>query len=198
VDLGIRYGKGEGVPEDFRRGALYFARACDADHPVGCLLLGLQHQIGLGVEKDAKRAVSLFEKACSGSPDNDAAPGCLSLGEAYLDGKGVPRDAVKGRALVQRSCDMGSDAGCKALQRTRASQPAIADSALANPTTCEMCSPECVYKADSIREADPQAAKDLTERACAKDCSHGTAMMLLWCHSHGLLLEQEFVPHYVE
>ena len=261
VDLGIRYGKGEGVPEDFRRGALYFARACDADHPVGCLLLGLQHQIGLGVEKDAKKAVSLFEKACSGSPRKQAAAGCLALGNAYLDGRGVSRDLEqaaihiekscsfgsaagctrwgqkheadddyrraasyfekacdggdpggcgrlgllyatgkgvfedkeRAETLLRRSCDTGNKSGCEALRDLQASnrtssRPVVAGQPNA-PLTCQRCTPQCSYEADSVRASNPGRAKALAERACGSDCDPDTGL-LMWCHGQGLLLER--------
>src|SRR5439155_7870663 len=60
--------------KDPKRAAVYFHKACDNGHPLGCKELGTMYRDGLGVKQDAdlattflKRADDLLRTACSGS-----------------------------------------------------------------------------------------------------------------------------------
>lgn len=74
--LGDIYRLGEFVRPDLRRAAILYARACDADDPVGCNNLGAMRALGEGSHHDEAEAKVLFTKACSyGSRE-----GCLNAG----------------------------------------------------------------------------------------------------------------------
>jgi hypothetical protein len=63
------------VPQDKRRAAALFEKACEGGDAPGCYNLGVRYTEGSGVPQDKRRAAALFEKACKGGVEQ----GCSAL-----------------------------------------------------------------------------------------------------------------------
>jgi TPR repeat protein len=73
--VGVLSAKGA---KDPKRAAVYFHKACDNGHPLGCRELGTMYRDGVGVKQDAdlateflRRADGLLRTACSGAAKPD-------------------------------------------------------------------------------------------------------------------------------
>jgi uncharacterized protein len=55
-DLGVAYGKGEGVPKDYKQSAQWFRKAAEQGHASAQLNLGVMYFKGQGVHQDFAQA----------------------------------------------------------------------------------------------------------------------------------------------
>lgn len=90
-NLGLMYRKGDGVPADPARAALWLGKAAAQGHDNAQLSLGLMYLEGGGVTKDDKLAAQWFAKAAA----QGQAPAMYNLGVLYRNGDGVKRDNVE-------------------------------------------------------------------------------------------------------
>ena len=110
-NLGIMYGKGDGVAQDYAKAVELFTKACDGGYAGGCFNLGFMYYKGDGVAQDYAKAVELYTKACDGG----SAGGCFNLGTMYDNGDGVAQDYAKAVELYTKACDGGYASGCSNL-----------------------------------------------------------------------------------
>jgi TPR repeat protein len=109
--LGVMHYSGHGVPEDHKKAATLFRRACDWESAFPCGMLGWLHESGAGVRKDLSKAVALYERSC----DLGTGAACSDLGERYQEGRGTGKDESKAVAVFERGCQLGSHAACANL-----------------------------------------------------------------------------------
>jgi len=64
-DLGRRYAKGDGVPNDDTKAAVWYRKAAVQGHTNAQFYLGLRYVGGHGVTKDVTKAVEWYRKAAA-------------------------------------------------------------------------------------------------------------------------------------
>lgn len=91
-NLGVLYGSGKGVPQDYAEAAQWFQQAADQGHAAGQFNLGVLYRDGRGVTRDLAEAARWFRKAA----EQGIAPAQYNLGLMLRDGLGVAQDQVEG------------------------------------------------------------------------------------------------------
>lgn len=87
-ELGIKYEKGQGVPQDFSEAAVWWRKAAERGLADAQYSIGVSYDIGQGVPQDYAEAVKWFYKAA----EQGHMGGQFSLGLAYYVGRGVPKN----------------------------------------------------------------------------------------------------------
>ena len=84
AELGARYGRGDGVPQNLQKALELIRGAAEKNNPDGAYYLGLVYATGTGVPKNETQAVLFFETAANqGYP-----PAQFMLGSMISQGKG--------------------------------------------------------------------------------------------------------------
>ncbi len=91
TNLGIMYGNGQGVPQDFAEAVKWYRKAADQGIAKAQNNLGPMYAKGQGVTHDYGAAVRWFREAA----DQGIADAQNSLGVMYQKGQGVPQDYVQ-------------------------------------------------------------------------------------------------------
>ena len=90
--MGVYYGTGDVVSQDYKKSAEYFVQAADKGHLDAVFQLGVYYMFGFGVEKDMHKAIQLFELAA----DNDHCEAAAWAGQIYdLGTYGIKTDYKK-------------------------------------------------------------------------------------------------------
>jgi TPR repeat protein len=63
------YIEGQGLPKSSAAAAVWLERACVADEPVACRLLGVMLVQGVGVAQNLERGKQLLARACNAKDD---------------------------------------------------------------------------------------------------------------------------------
>ena len=95
-DLGVKYARGEGVPESDAKAAQLFTKAAKQGHPKAQFRLGLIYATGEGVPESHAKAVHWYTKAAK--QGNALAQSNLAM--MYTHGRGVPKDDVLAYAWI--------------------------------------------------------------------------------------------------
>lgn len=90
-ELGLRYAKGEGVPQDYGKARQWYEKAATQGHARAQYSLGLLYAAGRGVPQNNTKARQWFEKSAA----QGDARAQYSLGMLYDTGQGVPQDSVR-------------------------------------------------------------------------------------------------------
>ncbi len=69
--LALMYYRGEGLPQDYEKAALWYRRAAERGDVDAQLNLGLMHARGLGVKQDFFEAFKWFELAAINAPNSE-------------------------------------------------------------------------------------------------------------------------------
>lgn len=107
----------------------------------------------------------------------------------------VDRDAAVQDESVEVSGSESSDAGgmnsdARTVGSTQTTGPSSESTKPALPAiACEPCSWDCFNEANETERDNPARSRSLAERACDESCYVG-GLVLVWCHNHGLRLEQ--------
>lgn len=109
VNLGIMYGRGEGVPQDKAEAARWFRLAADQGDAQAQFNLGVQYDNGEGVPQDKAEAVRWYRLAA----DQGDANAQTNLGVLYALGDGVLQDNIQAHMRANIGCALGSEKGCK-------------------------------------------------------------------------------------
>lgn len=88
TNLGVLYGKGQGVEKNDKMAAHWFKKAADQGFDIAQFNLGVRYHKGLGVKQDDRQAVELFRKAA----EQGHVEATYNLGAMYMNGFGVPQD----------------------------------------------------------------------------------------------------------
>jgi TPR repeat protein len=97
--LGIAYGGGYGVPQDYAKAREWFEKAAAKDNAGAMFSLGVLYHNGQGVPQDYAKAREWYEKAAA----KDVADAMFNLSLLYHNGQGVPQDYVKAREWYEKA-----------------------------------------------------------------------------------------------
>ena len=90
--MGVYYGTGDIVSQDYKKSITYFEQAADKGHLDAIFQLGVYYMFGFGVKKDMHKAIQLFELAA----DNDHCEAAAWAGQIYEQGTyGIKTDYKK-------------------------------------------------------------------------------------------------------
>ncbi len=92
--LGLMYGKGLGVPQDYAKAVGWYHKAAEQGYAKAQNNLGFMYRNGRGVPQDYADAVKWFRKAA----EQGIAEAQYNLGLMYSNGRGVPQDYVQAYA----------------------------------------------------------------------------------------------------
>jgi hypothetical protein len=81
--MGVYYGTGDVVSQDYSKSVDYFEQAADKGHLDAIFQLGVYHMFGFGVKKDIHKALKLFELAA----DNNHCEAAAWAGQIYERGE---------------------------------------------------------------------------------------------------------------
>jgi TonB family protein len=116
LNLGLRYAKGQGVPQDYKEAARLIRKAAEKELPRAQFILGVMYARGQGLTRDYSEAADWWRKAANAG-DVDAQ---YELGIAYAQSRGVSRDDAeavkwfrKATEAYRKAADKG-DAGAQA------------------------------------------------------------------------------------
>ena len=98
-DLGVFYGNGYGVPQDYAKAREWYEKAAAKDNALAMYNLGVLYENGNGVPQDHAKAREWFEKAAA----KDNALAMYNLGSLYQNGQGVPQDYAKAREWYEKA-----------------------------------------------------------------------------------------------
>ena len=104
VSLGIMYGTGHGVPQDYAGAAGWFRKAAEQGNANAQYNLGVIYQNGHGVAQDYKSAVSWFRKAAEQGDENAQ----YNLGNMYIRGQGVTGDYIGAAIWYRKAAEQGN------------------------------------------------------------------------------------------
>jgi TPR repeat protein len=103
-ELGIRYGQGTGLAQDFFNARTWASRAASQGDPWAMRIMGLIYLNGLGVEADRWRAVDYFKRAADAGEMNAQ----YNLAVIYYEGTLTPQSYDKAMSWYKRSADQGN------------------------------------------------------------------------------------------
>src|SRR2546427_5969971 len=103
ANLGLLYGKGEGVPQDFAQARQWYEKAATQGNAQAQVNLGLLYAKGEGVPQDYAQAPQWYEKAAT----QGNAQAQVNLGGTYAGGEGAPQDSAKALEWVEMAAAPG-------------------------------------------------------------------------------------------
>ena len=102
-NLGIMYGKGQGVPKDDTEAVKWFRKAAEQGIPKAQFNLGIMYEKGQGVPQDYAEAVKWLHRAAEhGYPKAQ-----YNLGFLYEKGQGVPQDYAEAVKRWRKAAEQG-------------------------------------------------------------------------------------------
>jgi hypothetical protein len=105
LNLGLRYAKGDGVPQDSARAVELFRKAAALGNASAINNLGWMYANGDGVRQNYSQALDMFRVAAEkGSPTAHA-----HLGNAYEMGLGVPKNYEEALAWYRKAAILGNE-----------------------------------------------------------------------------------------
>lgn len=102
-ELGMRYGRGDGVPRDDHLARQWLARAASAGHLRARYALGWLYYAGRGVPQDYAKAAELFLPAAQGG-DAEAQ---YMMGVLSIEGRGVEKDSKRSLMWMRKAALQG-------------------------------------------------------------------------------------------
>ena len=105
-ELGVLYGNGQGVPQDYVEAEKWYSRAAEQGLAVAQYELGLMYYQGQGIPRDYAEGVKWLRLAAN----QGLAEAQFGLGVAYFGGRGVAQDYVLAYMWIYHS-EAGSPPG---------------------------------------------------------------------------------------
>jgi TPR repeat protein len=102
-NLGMHYGKGLGMPQDYAQMAFWLRKAAEQGQTPAQCVLGLAYQVGLGVPLDYVQAAIWLRKAA----EQGDAKAQYNLANLYKDGEGVSRDYAQAAVWFRKAAEQG-------------------------------------------------------------------------------------------
>ncbi len=100
-NLGLRYARGQGVPQDYKEAARLIREAAEKELPRAQFILGVMYARGQGLTRDYSEAAAWWRKAANaGNVDAQ-----YELGIAYAQSRGVPRDDAESVKWFRRATE---------------------------------------------------------------------------------------------
>ena len=112
-NLGVMYGSGQGVEQDFKEAVKWYQKAAEQGLAGAQNTLGIMYQKGDGVEQDFKEAAKWYQKAA----DQGLASAQYNLGLRYQYGKGVEQNYVTAYAWRNIAATNGNQNAQKGLSQ---------------------------------------------------------------------------------
>lgn len=112
-DLGVMYGKGQGVRQDYREAVNWYRKAAQQGNAKAQYNLGVMYEQGQGVRQNYREAVNWFRRAA----EQGLAPAQFSLGVMYDQGRGVRKNKAVAKEWFGKACDNGEQKGCDQYRR---------------------------------------------------------------------------------
>jgi TPR repeat protein len=106
LDLGLMYGNGQGVLQDYTQAARWFREAAEQGNVAAQFNLGVVYSDGKGVPQDFTQAIQWYRRAAE--QGNAAAQ--FSLGVMYDNGRGVPQDYREAARWYRAAAEQGNAA----------------------------------------------------------------------------------------
>jgi uncharacterized protein len=103
-ELGIRYGQGTGLTQDFTTARTWASRAASQGDPWAMRIMGLIYLNGLGVEANKWRAVDYFKRAADAGEMNAQ----YNLAVVYYEGTLTKQSYDKALTWYKRAADQGN------------------------------------------------------------------------------------------
>ena len=103
-ELGIRYGQGTGLAQDYFSARTWASRAASQGDPWAMRIMGLIYLEGLDVEPNHWRAVDYFKRAADAGEMNAQ----FNLAVIYYEGKFTQQSYDKALSWYKRSADQGN------------------------------------------------------------------------------------------
>src|SRR5690242_5417857 len=103
-ELGIRYGQGTGITQDYRNARSWASKAASQGDPWAMRIMGLIYLEGLGVESDKWRAVDYFKR----SADLGDLYAQYNLAVIYYEGTLTTQSYDKAMTWYKRAADQGN------------------------------------------------------------------------------------------
>ncbi len=122
-ELGIRYGKGNGIEKDADESVKWLRKSAEQNNARAQYFLGAAYYFGAGLTADYAQAAIWFRK----SAEQNYAEAQASLGACYLDGKGVSKDEVEAHKWMEKAAAQGNkdaEKNLATLNKRRAYQAA--------------------------------------------------------------------------
>jgi TIR domain/Sel1 repeat len=86
--LGVMYSRGDGVEQDFAKGAAWYSKAAAQGHPGANCNMGICYNFGRGVPKDDALANDFYRRAAEAGHETAA----FNLALSYYNGEGLAQD----------------------------------------------------------------------------------------------------------
>jgi TPR repeat protein len=103
-ELGIRYGQGTGLAQDYTTARTWASRAASQGDPWAMRIMGLIYLNGLGVEANKWRAVDYFKRAADAGEMNAQ----YNLAVVYYEGTLTKQSYEKALTWYKRAADQGN------------------------------------------------------------------------------------------
>ncbi|MBM4226239.1 MAG: sel1 repeat family protein [Gammaproteobacteria bacterium] len=113
VLMGVKYHKGDGVPQDMAEAARWSRMAAEQGDSRGQYNLGAMYDSGDGVSQDFAEAAAWYRKAA----EQGDSRGQYSLGDMYQLGQGVDQSDVEAYRWFSLAAVSGNDDAIPAMQR---------------------------------------------------------------------------------
>ena len=108
LKVGVRYHRGEGVPQDYVEAAKWIRKAAEQGLDLAQAMLSSMYALGEGVPQDYAEAAKWTRKAA----EQGLAASQRMLGILYSEGQGMPQDEVEGYTwLLLAKANGDEDAG---------------------------------------------------------------------------------------
>ena len=103
-ELGIRYGQGTGLDQDYSTARSWASKAAAQGDPWAMRIMGLIYLNGLGVDADRWRAINYFKRAADAGEMNAQ----YNLAVIYYEGTLTKQDYAKALTWYKRAADQGN------------------------------------------------------------------------------------------
>jgi TPR repeat protein len=106
-ELGDRYYRGRGVPQNYSMAAFWFQKLAEQGNSTGENNLGFLYENGYGVPHDPAEAAKWYRKAA----DHNNYTAQANLGVLYKRGQGVPQDYNEAQRWIRSAAEHNAPAG---------------------------------------------------------------------------------------
>lgn len=113
LQLGIIYGTGQGVRQDYVEAMKWFRKAADQDESKAQFSLGVLYDEGLGVQRDDVEAAKWYLKAATQGESHAQ----LNLGSMYDQGRGLQQNHVEAANWYLRAAEQGGAEAVKWIRK---------------------------------------------------------------------------------
>ena len=111
--LGVMYGLGKGVLQDYQKAVEWFTKAANQGDAWAQKNLGVMYRNGQGMRQDYQKAFEWYTKAAN----QGYTWAQKNLGVMYRNGQGVRQNKSTAKRYYGQACDHGNQLGCDHYRR---------------------------------------------------------------------------------